>query len=128
MIAANQRNAQKSTGPRTIEGKERSRLNAVTHGMTTDGLLPGEDPLAFQEKLDAIASSFEPQTAFEEQLVGKAALYSWKLDRANRVETARLTRTILTDAVATARREEDEADALGRGCSSTARAGGKLWD
>jgi hypothetical protein len=31
-IEANQRNAQKSTGPRTEEGKNRSRLNALDHG------------------------------------------------------------------------------------------------
>ena len=31
---ANRRNAQKSTGPRTAEGKARSRFNAVKHGMS----------------------------------------------------------------------------------------------
>ena len=110
---AHQHNVRNCTGPRTVEGKERSRFNAVKHGMTTDSILPGEDPVAYQERVDVIAASFEPRTEFEEALVGKAALYSWKLDRANRVETARLTRTILTDAAARARREEDEADALG---------------
>jgi hypothetical protein len=32
-IEANRRNAQRSTGPRTLSGKERSRLNARTHGL-----------------------------------------------------------------------------------------------
>ena len=41
----NQRNAQKSTGPRTAEGKRSSKFNAVTHGLTARTvLLPGEDP------------------------------------------------------------------------------------
>ena len=41
-IEANRRNAQKSTGPRTVEGKERSRFNALTHGMTAQfDALPG---------------------------------------------------------------------------------------
>ena len=45
---ANQRNAKKSTGPRTAEGKERSRHNAVTHGLTAEStILPGEDASAF---------------------------------------------------------------------------------
>jgi hypothetical protein len=33
-IEANRRNARKSTGPRTEEGKERSKLNAGRHHLT----------------------------------------------------------------------------------------------
>jgi hypothetical protein len=32
-IRANQENAQKSTGPSSIEGKKKSSMNAVTHGI-----------------------------------------------------------------------------------------------
>jgi hypothetical protein len=47
-IAANQNNALRSTGPRSLAGKARSRLNAVKHGLTaTHSLLPGEDPKEF---------------------------------------------------------------------------------
>jgi len=35
-IAANRRNAGKSTGPITNEGKQRSRCNAVSHGLTAE--------------------------------------------------------------------------------------------
>ena len=43
-IEANRRNAQKSTGPRTTEGKDRVRLNALKHGLTAStAVLPGED-------------------------------------------------------------------------------------
>ncbi len=43
-ILANQRNAQRSTGPKTPEGKEQSRRNALKHGLTGAGVvLPERD-------------------------------------------------------------------------------------
>ena len=45
-IAANRANAQKSTGPRTVAGKQRSRMAALEHGLTAATLvLPHEDAL-----------------------------------------------------------------------------------
>lgn len=47
-IAANRRKAQKSTGPKTPEGKQTVSQNAVRHGLlSTNVLLPGEDPEAY---------------------------------------------------------------------------------
>jgi hypothetical protein len=41
---ANRRNALKSTGPKTPEGKDAVRLNALKHGLLSQEiLLPGED-------------------------------------------------------------------------------------
>ena len=49
-IEANRRNARKSTGPRTQEGKARVGNNAVKHGLLSqDVLVPGEDGAALQE-------------------------------------------------------------------------------
>ena len=39
-LAANRLNAQKSTGPRTEEGKSRSRANALKHGLCASVVVP----------------------------------------------------------------------------------------
>ena len=53
-IAANRLNAQKSTGPKTPEGRAAVRLNAIKHGLTAQSLvLPGENPEDFDELFQA---------------------------------------------------------------------------
>ena len=95
---ANRRNAQKSTGPRTAEGKDRSRFNAVKHGMTAKTLvLPGEDPEALQLRLDGWNDSLKPKNDLEHYLVERAVRVSWQLDRADRAEVARLAARIRDD-------------------------------
>ena len=69
-LEANRRNAQKSTGPRTVEGKDRSRYNAVKHGMTAKTpVLPGEDEGAFQKRVDSWKDDLRPRGAVEDFLV-----------------------------------------------------------
>ena len=59
----NRRNAARSTGPRTPEGKARSRFNAVKHGCRARlPILPGEDPEAYQHRLDAWVGKFARAT------------------------------------------------------------------
>jgi hypothetical protein len=88
-IEANRRNALKSTGPKTSEGKERSRCNAVRHGLTAETVIAvlenSEDYQAFEE---AVISDYNPETAVERQLILRLAGVLWRLRRATSIETA----------------------------------------
>ena len=109
----NRHNAQKSCGPKSAAGKDRSRFNAVKHGMRArQPILPGEDPQARQARLDAWTAQLEPRDDVEQFLVGRAVNLSWQLERAERARAARLA-----DAAGAANRLADLADeviALGR--------------
>lgn len=51
-IAANRRNAQKSTGPKTGAGKRRASTNALRHGLASHGLSSGAE---FAEEIERVA-------------------------------------------------------------------------
>jgi len=87
-IDANRRNAQKSTGPITQEGKLQSRCNAVRHGLTAETVIgaleDAEDYKAFET---AIIADYDAQSAVERELVLRLASLLWRLRRATRIET-----------------------------------------
>ena len=86
--AVNKANAQKSTGPRTEAGKQRSKLNALRHGLTGHTIvLPTEDYSAYQRHSQAFLDEYRPQGATETQLVQSLLDTSWQLNRAAAVET-----------------------------------------
>jgi len=88
-IEANRRNAIKSTGPTTPEGKERSSRNAVRHGLTAEtviAILECSDDYELFEA--AVISDYNPETAVERQLVLRLASVLWRLRRATSIETA----------------------------------------
>ena len=90
-LEANRRNALKSTGPRTINGKETSRRNALRHGLTAETLLePLEDPESYRAFEAAIVAEYLPQTAVEQELVHRLASLFWRLRRATSIETGLL--------------------------------------
>jgi hypothetical protein len=80
-LEANRRNAQKSTGPKTPEGKERSRRNALKHGFSSQVVLPDQDRPAFEATLDRWNREAGPDNVVEEHLIRRAAVGSVILDR-----------------------------------------------
>ena len=108
-------NSLKSTGPRSPQGKQRSKLNAVKHGLTAaTPVLPGEDPEAFQTRVGDWTNHLAPRNPVEQFLVEQAATASWKIERADRVESARLAAIMRSVPDELARRQQEEAAALGR--------------
>src|ERR1700722_9567592 len=87
-IDANRRNARKSTGPTTGEGKQRSRCNAVRHGLTAETVIGAlEDAQDYQAFEAAIVADYDAQSAVERELVLRLASLLWRLRRATTVET-----------------------------------------
>ena len=88
LIEANRRNARKSTGPTTQEGKQRSRCNAVRHGFTAETVIgaleDAEDYSAFEA---TIVADYDAQSAVERELVLRLASLLWRLRRATTMET-----------------------------------------
>jgi hypothetical protein len=86
-IDANRRNAQKSTGPRTGEGKRKVALNAVKHGLLSQHVvLPNEDEAEFVDFSRRLTRALGPVGELEEMLVGTIAASAWRLRRVLRVE------------------------------------------
>jgi hypothetical protein len=76
-IEANRRNAQRSTGPKTPEGKAKSSQNAITHGILVKKFLSGAAPETVAE-IEALAAGiwehYQPADMLEEMLVQKIVI------------------------------------------------------
>ena len=97
-LVANRQNAQKSTGPRTTQGKARSAQNATTRGLTAQ--IPPEqnepdstlhdsasswsqasESATFQTFYDEIEESLQPRSAIERTLAHRIIHLMWRLRR-----------------------------------------------
>ena len=89
---ANQRNALKSTGPKTPEGRAAIRLNARTHGLLSqEVLLHGEDEDALKELGESLRAELQPVGELENLLVDRIVATHWRLRRLGRVEAGIFT-------------------------------------
>jgi hypothetical protein len=107
-IAANRRNAQSSTGPKTAAGKAMSSRNATTHGLLA------RDSVAYGERIDDLQhlrqvylDQYQPATPAEEFLVHQLSSAHWRLQRIERIE-AGLFDTLITEADRARLSQEDE--------------------
>jgi hypothetical protein len=86
-IAANQANAQLSSGPKTEAGKTKSSLNAVSTGLTgRTVLLASDDAEAYSEHMANYVARFAPSTPEEEEIVQELAQTKWRLLRVPQLE------------------------------------------
>jgi len=99
-IEANRRNAARSTGPNTEAGKQRSRRNAVRHGLCAETVVEMvEDVDDYRGFEAAVIADYDARTAVERELVLRLASLLWRLRRATAIETdlLRIQAEILRD-------------------------------
>ena len=112
-IEANRRNAARSTGPKTREGKEAVKQNALKHGLLAkEVLLPGENADSFQELSDHLYADLRPDGALETALVERIVGGLWRLRRLQRVEAG-----VFENEICAAARDRE-----GQGTASETRA------
>jgi hypothetical protein len=100
-LAANRRNAKKSTGPRTPQGRAVSKMNALKHGiLSRQVLVRGQ---AFEEdetELESLHRRFweelQPVGPVEEMLVDQIVTAHWRLRRALRAESGEIALSVDT--------------------------------
>jgi hypothetical protein len=99
-IKANQENAKKSTGPLTEEGKQRSSMNAMTHGIfSTIPLLPGENLEQFKLLEEEIIKAYQPMDAMECLLVQRLYLTCMRQIRLREAEAAKLEISMMPEVM-----------------------------
>jgi hypothetical protein len=101
-VRANRSNAQKSTGPRTAEGKAAVAENAVKHGLLARAaVLQGEDWEEFTEFRENLLEELSPDGTLEVLLAERIVSLSWRLQRAARLQNEAYESLYLKEATST---------------------------
>ncbi len=88
-IAANRRNAQRSTGPATPAGKLITRLNSLKHGLAARlNVLPFESQADYDHLEQSLLAELQPQNLAHVLLVKRFAQKQWLIQRLANTETA----------------------------------------
>jgi hypothetical protein len=108
-ITANRRNALRSTGPRTLEGKNASALNSMKHGLLAEKvLLPDEDRLEFEGFLGDLRTRLNPEGPLESALVDRIGFNLWRLRRAAHAEAGIFRTGFFRELESRAQRQAEE--------------------
>ena len=84
---ANRRNAQRSTGPKTVEGKEKSRRNSLKHGLTGEGVvLTVEDEEKLREDVETWSEELQPRNDSERAMIKSLVIARNRLFRGYSIE------------------------------------------
>ena len=79
---ANRQNAQKSTGPKTPEGREAIRFNALTYGLRTrETILERENAREYSELWDELDAEWQPHTRTDRIYLETMVTSQWLLKR-----------------------------------------------
>jgi hypothetical protein len=98
-ILANRKNAQKSTGPRTEEGKAVASQNAVKHGLLARrSVISSEDPEEFDAFREQMLGELAPAGPMETVLAERIVSLSWRLKRAERMQDEALDCLLAEDS------------------------------
>jgi len=95
-LTANRRNALKSTGPRTPEGKAKTSMNALKHGLRSVSLAVPvlENPEDWEAHRGLVVHDLNPVGYLETVLAERAAAILWRLGRVVRYESASVSNAI----------------------------------
>ena len=86
-ILANRRNAQKSTGPCTTEGKAAASQNAIKYGLLARrDVINSETQADFDLYRDQILAELDPASPMESMLAERVVALSWRLKRTARIQ------------------------------------------
>ena len=85
-INSNRQNAQKSTGPKTDEGKAAVSQNAVKHGIFAESVIKGENPADYEDFHDQFLAELAPVGMVESMLAERVVSLWWRLKRAERMQ------------------------------------------
>ena len=113
-IAANRLNAQKCTGPKTVQGKFKSSLNALRLGLYSHTfIIKTEDEQVFQNFSAGFIDEFKPQTPSELELLEQLIITAWRRHRLAGLINQRINNaidTVCTQSVQTETLPETQPD------------------
>jgi hypothetical protein len=115
-IPPNQAARPKATGPRTAQGKKRSRCNALKHGLLSRFVLVmGESKDDYRSLLNELQDDLRPQGKLEFVVVEHLAALLWRLGRFTKAESAEIAERISFVGTDIKMNQADEALQLSRG-------------